>query len=100
MDVCYTPGLVSVIVPAYNAEKWIADCVQSAAGQTYGNLEIIVVYDGSTDNTAQIIEQTFHDRIRLIRQANQGQSAATLTGIGDSRGEFIAFGQRRRMESR
>lgn len=83
--------LVSVIIPAYNAEKWIAECVQSAIGQTYPDLEIIVVDDGSTDGTAKIIEDDFRGQVSLFQQQNRGQAAATFRGIKEARGEFIAF---------
>ncbi len=82
---------VSVIVPAYNAEKWIADCLQSAIDQTYRNLEIIVVDDGSTDGTARIIKERFGDRVILMQQANRGPAGATATGFHRARGEFVAF---------
>lgn len=93
-----TPGkstaeLISVIVPAYNAEKFIGRCIRSIQNQTYGNLEIIIVNDGSADGTKQICQRycDLDSRIRLISQENQGVSAARNRGIDDSKGEYIAF---------
>ena len=84
--------LVSVVVPAYNAEKTIDETLRSIRTQTYRNLEIIIVDDGSSDNTAEIA--TFHSRrdprIRLIQQLNGGVAAARNRGIAEARGDFIA----------
>jgi glycosyltransferase involved in cell wall biosynthesis len=83
---------VSCIIPAFNAAKYVEASVESMRGQTYSNLEIIVVDDGSTDETARrvlaIAEQD--SRVRLVQQANQGVAAARNTGIEQSRGEFLA----------
>lgn len=81
---------VSVIIPAYNAEPFIADTVQSALDQTHENLEIIVVDDGSTDLTVACLEP-FGDRIRVHRQANGGVARARNAGIGIATGSWIAF---------
>lgn len=84
--------LVSVIVPAYNAERWIASTLASALAQTYRNLEVIVVDDGSTDGTHSVVE-TFaacDPRLRLLRQTNAGPVGARNAGIAASRGTFIA----------
>lgn len=88
-----SPVLVSVIVPAYNLEKYLAKCLQSIIGQTYPHLEIIVVDDGSTDDTAKIIERFFKkdSRIKILRQQNQGLSMARNKGIKIATGEFIAL---------
>jgi len=87
-----TTPLVSAIVPAYNAERTIDETLGSIRGQTYSNLEIVVVDDGSTDGTAQIVDRHARAdrRVRLIRQANQGASAARNRAIADAKGEFIA----------
>jgi len=84
--------LVSVIVPAYNAEAYVEQTLKSLLDQTYPNLEIIVVDDGSTDGTAQRVEAMAreHSRIRLVRQPNRGVAAARNRAIEESRGEFIA----------
>lgn len=80
---------ISIIIPAYNAEGWIAESLESAINQTCPDLEVLVVDDGSTDNTAEIVASFSDPRIRLIRQANQGQSAAINRGVTDSQGEYI-----------
>lgn len=84
--------LVSVVIPAYNAEKFIQDTLESVRSQTYQNIEVIVVDDGSHDQTAAIVE-TFaqrDSRIRLLRQANAGVSMARNYAIQAARGEYIA----------
>jgi glycosyltransferase involved in cell wall biosynthesis len=84
------PPLVSVIIPAYNSEAFIARAIQSALDQDSPHKEIIVVNDGSTDNTLSVLE-SFGSRIRVFNQANAGAAAARNTGIEQSQGEFIAF---------
>ena len=88
-----TGPLISVIVPAYNAEKWIADCCQSVIVQTYTNWELIVVNDGSQDQTAKIVEcmSCDHARIRLISTENGGVCHARNVGLDAAMGEFITF---------
>lgn len=85
--------LVSVVVPAYNIEGYIADCMRSAVNQTYPEIEIIVVNDGSTDSTLSIIEefQRQDSRIRVITRPNGGLSAARNTGLDSAQGEYIVF---------
>jgi len=88
--------LVSVIIPCYNAEKFLSTTLQSVLKQTYDNIEIIIVDDGSTDSTSQIvsnlIEQNPTDKkIIFYRQANKGVSAARNLGIQMASGEIIAF---------
>lgn len=86
--------LISVIVPAYNAEAWLEKCVKSILNQTYPNLEIVLIDDGSTDNTWKMAEQlrVLHpDKIICIYQPNGGVSQARLTGIKVARGEWIGF---------
>lgn len=82
--------LVSVVIPAYNCERFIGRAVRSVLGQTYANLECIVIDDGSTDGTAAVVER-FGERVRLIRQANGGASAARNAGIAAAQGRYIAF---------
>jgi glycosyltransferase involved in cell wall biosynthesis len=84
--------LVSVIIPAYNAEKTIARTLESVLSQTYKHIEVIVVNDGSTDRTEEIVEafaQTDR-RIRILHQPNLGATAARNCGIKSSKGEYIA----------
>ncbi len=81
---------VSVIVPAYNAEAYICQAIESVLMQTLEPLEILVIDDGSTDQTSYLIEQ-YGFPVRLLKQKNQGVSAARNLGIGQARGDFIAF---------
>jgi glycosyltransferase involved in cell wall biosynthesis len=81
---------VSVVVPAYNAEKFIARTIDSVLAQSHLPDEIIVVDDGSTDNTLQVIQQ-YGPKVKLIQQKNAGPSAARNTGIQAATGEWIAF---------
>ncbi|MBW4599323.1 MAG: glycosyltransferase family 2 protein [Calothrix sp. FI2-JRJ7] len=85
-------SLVSVIIPAYNAEVFIGRTLESVISQTYKNLEIIVVDDGSQDGTASIVESFMEidSRIVLLKQANAGVAAARNLAIAKSSGEFIA----------
>jgi glycosyltransferase involved in cell wall biosynthesis len=86
-----TRPLVSILIPCFNAERWIAETLDSALAQTWPNLEIIVVDDGSTDRSAEIVE-TYADRgVRLIRQANAGASATRNRAFAASNGAFIQF---------
>ncbi|MFZ2900380.1 MAG: glycosyltransferase [Saprospiraceae bacterium] len=83
--------LVSIIMPAYNAEYHILDALKSALTQTYSNIEIIVINDGSIDNTANIIRRVPNDKIKIINQPHQGVSAARNTGLREANGEYIQF---------
>lgn len=84
---------ISVIIPMYNAERYIEQCLCSVTGQTYGNLEIIVVDDGSADDSAAICGRLAETdgRIRVLRQKNSGVSAARNHGIDAAAGEYIFF---------
>lgn len=83
--------LVSVIVPLYRGEKHIEGAVLSALAQTHRRLEVIVVDDGSPDRSADIVQSIDDDRVRLIRQENQGVAGARNTGIAAAAGTYIAF---------
>ena len=85
--------IVSIIIPAYNAENILNKCLESIIKQTYSNLEIIVVNDGSKDNTINIIEnfKQQDNRIKLINQENKGVSEARNKGIENSSGDYILF---------
>jgi GT2 family glycosyltransferase len=82
--------LVSVIIPVYNGARFIAEAVQSVLAQEYGSLEIIVVDDGSTDETAEIVARLETD-VRYIFQENAGAAAARNRGVRDASGDLIAF---------
>lgn len=83
--------LVSVIIPTYNAEKWIRDTVNSALGQTYAPLEVIVVDDASTDGTLKTLEGS-DPRVRLFRnEKNLGVGGSRNRAMKEARGEYIAF---------
>jgi len=82
--------LVSVIVPTYNCATCIGEAIKSVLSQTYGTFEIIVVDDGSTDDTKAVLAP-FASRIKYLYQQNQGQAAARNAGIRQTRGEFLAF---------
>jgi glycosyltransferase involved in cell wall biosynthesis len=81
---------VSVIIPLYNGEKYINQAIESVLEQTYTNYEIIVVDDGSTDNSKQILSPYF-DKIKYIYQKNQGVAAARNKGLEIATGDYIAF---------
>ncbi len=85
--------LVSIMIPAYNAEKYIGRCLQSLIEQTYQDIEIVVVNDGSKDSTKQICEEyaAKDARVRLITQENGGEGAARNTGLKESRGKYLCF---------
>ncbi len=83
-------GLVSAVIPAFNYGHYVAVAVQSVLDQTYSPIECIVVDDGSTDNTADVLA-TFGGRVRTIRQKNRGLAATRNVGIKASRGEFVAL---------
>ena len=82
---------VSVIIPAYNAEKYIKRCLDSIIGQTYSELEIIVVNDGSTDQTKEILQQYSDSRVLIFHQENQGVSSARNRALEEASGEYIIF---------
>lgn len=85
--------LVSVVVPAYNVAQYVRQSVDSALSQTYPEVEVIVVDDGSTDATLSVLREAYADelRVRVFTQANAGASAARNRGIAEARGEFIHF---------
>jgi len=88
-----TDPLVSIVVPAYNVEKYIKKCVDSLLNQTYENIEIIIVNDGSTDNTSKIIRNNFFDeqKVIILEKSNGGLSSARNYGIKKSNGNFLSF---------
>ena len=84
---------ISVIIPVYNVEKYLARCLDSVVRQTFNNLEIICVNDGSTDNSAKILKQYAKQdkRIKIITQKNGGLSAARNAGLKHMSGEYVSF---------
>ncbi|MGC4053254.1 MAG: glycosyltransferase family A protein [Paludibaculum sp.] len=82
--------LVSAVIPTYNRERTIGSAVDSILGQSYPNVEVIVVDDGSTDGTEQRLQQ-YGEKIRVIRQKNAGPAAARNRGIAAARGKYVAF---------
>jgi len=84
---------VSVIVPVYNAENYISDCIETLIQQTYSNIEIVIINDGSTDESYRICKQyeKIDDRIKLINIENSGVSIARNIGIENSTGNYLTF---------
>jgi glycosyltransferase involved in cell wall biosynthesis len=82
--------MVSVLIPCYNNEAFVAEAIESALGQTYPNIEVIVVDDGSTDNSLQVIK-SYDGRIKWLTGPNRGACAARNTAFCLSQGEFIQF---------
>lgn len=82
----------SLIIPAYNVEKYIKKCLDSVLNQTYNNYEIIIINDGSTDNTYKILESyKSNKKIKIINQENKGLSNARNTGVSNAKGDYILF---------
>src|SRR5580693_7854433 len=83
--------LVSILIPAYNAEAWISDTLRSAIGQTWEPKEIIVVDDGSKDQTLAIARQFESKQVRVVSQENQGAAAARNKCFSLSQGQYIQW---------
>ena len=92
-EILYSTPLISIIVPVYNVEEYLIKCIESIIGQTYTNLEIIIVNDGSPDNSGKIADDFSQKdaRLRVIHTTNRGVSAARNSGIEKSKGEYVAF---------
>jgi glycosyltransferase involved in cell wall biosynthesis len=84
------PPLVSIVIPTYNYARFVGHAIRSALGQTFADREVIVVDDGSTDDTRDVVG-AFGDAVRSIHQPNGGLSAARNTGIRAARGRYVAF---------
>lgn len=84
---------ISVVVPAYNTAPWLPRSLDSLRAQTYDNLEVIVVNDGSTDDTRQVLEEyaAKHDRVKVIHKENGGVTSARLRGAAEATGDWIGF---------
>ncbi len=83
--------MISIVIPLYNKENTIARALDSVLVQTFQDFEVVVVDDGSTDEGATVVEGYADPRIRLIRQANAGVSAARNKGVAEAKGEYVAF---------
>ena len=85
--------LVSVIIPVYNVESYVSECIESVIAQTYSNIEIVVVNDGSTDGSGFSCDQyaCSDSRVVVVHKENEGLSAARNAGIAVCRGDFVAF---------
>lgn len=88
-----TEGLVSIITPCYNGSKYISQTIESVIAQTYKDWEMIIIDDGSKDNSAEIVEEYAKkdSRIILLKQANGGSAAARNNGIRNAKGQYIAL---------
>jgi len=82
---------ITVVIPLFNKEKYIGRAINSVLNQTFGNFEIIIVNDGSTDKSMEEISKIFDIRIKIIQQKNRGVSAARNAGIRNSKSDLIAF---------
>lgn len=93
MENTETLPLISIIVPVYNVKNYLEKCLQSICGQTYKNLEIILIDDGSSDGSGELCDLFAQrdGRIRVFHQANAGQSAARNRGLAVAQGEFLGF---------
>jgi len=83
--------LVSVVIPTYNRCGYLQQAIESVLSQSCGDFEVIVVDDGSTDETAQVIAKFSDERVRYLYQSNAGRSAARNWGMGAARGMYLAF---------
>lgn len=84
--------LISIITPTYNRADFIGEAIESVLAQTYGHFELLIVDDGSTDNTDEILDAYRGDtRVRVFRQENKGQSSARNHALANIRGEFVCF---------
>ncbi len=83
--------LVSILIPAHNAEKWVTDTIRSAVAQTWKRKEIIVVDDGSTDQTLAVARQFESKSVRIVASKNQGAAATRNLALQLSQGDYIQY---------
>lgn len=83
--------LVSILIACYNSEKWLAETLDSALAQTWKDLEIIIVDDGSTDNSLSVAKSFESSTVKVIYQKNKGQSAAENKALQEAQGDFIQY---------
>lgn len=84
-------SLVSIVIPTYNHARYLPEAIGSAMAQTYRDVEIVVVDDGSSDNTGDLVSRIEDERIRYVRQPNRGLPSARNTGLRASRGSYVVF---------
>lgn len=82
---------VSIVIPIYNKEPFVAEAIQSVLAQTFQDFEIVIIDDGSTDGSLEVVQAVSDERFRIIRRVNGGAAAARNTGIEAAQGEWIAF---------
>jgi glycosyltransferase involved in cell wall biosynthesis len=82
---------VTVVIPAYNAMRYLPETMETALAQTFTDFEVLVVNDGSTDHTAEWVSQVTDPRVRIVSQENKGLAGARNTGIAHAKGEYIAY---------
>lgn len=92
-NIKFEKDLVSIIIPVYNEENYLIDCIKSFQNQTYRNIEIILVDDGSTNSASEICDNCAREdtRIKVIHKHNEGLSSARITGLKQAKGEWITF---------
>ncbi len=83
-------SLVSVIIPVYNGEKYLSEAIESVLAQSYGNKEVVVIDDGSTDGTAEVVSR-YSPTVRYCYQPNAGTGTARNHGVEEARGDFFSF---------
>lgn len=85
--------LISVIVPVYNTEKYLQECLDSVLAQTYANFELLLINDGSKDGSPQICDAyaAKDDRVKVFHQENAGVSAARNKGLDNAKGEYVRY---------
>ncbi len=83
--------MVSVVIPCYNQAHFLSEAIESVLSQSYPRFEIVVVDDGSTDNTSEVASSYPPEKVRLVRQENRGLSAARNAGLAESKGEYVVF---------
>ncbi len=91
LPVAGEPGLISVVIPCYNHKDFVGDAIESAIAQTYPNVEIIFVDDGSTDHPYEEVVHRYEGAVRSVWQPNQGLAAARNKGIAEARGAYLVF---------
>jgi len=84
------PPFISILIPCYNAERWVQQCIESALGQTYPNKEVIVADDGSTDRSLEVLK-SFGDKIQVLQTGHDGANVARNKLVAASRGDWLQF---------